>query len=127
MATIAHFEMPADDTERARKFYSSLFGWKMEKCSPSGGACGDYWYFQTGDAKNKQAACGGIMKRQCPEHGPMIYFGVASVEAAAKKAVSLGAKIFMEKTAVPGMGYFICLTDTEGNGFALWEEDEAAK
>jgi predicted enzyme related to lactoylglutathione lyase len=25
------FEIPADDVERAKKFYSDLFGWKMEK------------------------------------------------------------------------------------------------
>jgi len=26
-----HFEIPADDVERPRKFYSTLFGWKIEK------------------------------------------------------------------------------------------------
>ena len=31
MPTIVHFEIPADDVERAKKFYSDLFGWKMEK------------------------------------------------------------------------------------------------
>ena len=29
--TIVHFEIPADDVERARNFYSTLFGWKIEK------------------------------------------------------------------------------------------------
>ena len=29
--TIVHFEIPADDVERARKFYSTLFGWKIDK------------------------------------------------------------------------------------------------
>jgi uncharacterized protein len=31
MPTIVHFEIPADDVDRAKKFYSDLFGWKMEK------------------------------------------------------------------------------------------------
>jgi predicted enzyme related to lactoylglutathione lyase len=31
MPTIVHFEIPADDIERARKFYTDLFGWKIEK------------------------------------------------------------------------------------------------
>jgi len=26
ISTIVHFEIPADDVERARKFYSTLFG-----------------------------------------------------------------------------------------------------
>ncbi len=31
MPTIVHFEIPADDVDRAKKFYSDLFGWKMER------------------------------------------------------------------------------------------------
>ncbi|MDQ3869178.1 MAG: hypothetical protein M3250_06440, partial [Thermoproteota archaeon] len=27
MPTIVHFEIPADDLERSRKFYTDLFGW----------------------------------------------------------------------------------------------------
>jgi len=30
MDKVVHFEIPADDLERARKFYTSVFGWKME-------------------------------------------------------------------------------------------------
>ena len=33
MPTIVHFEMPADDIERSKKFYTDLFGWKIEKLS----------------------------------------------------------------------------------------------
>jgi predicted enzyme related to lactoylglutathione lyase len=31
MPTIVHFEIPADDIERSKKFYTDLFGWKIEK------------------------------------------------------------------------------------------------
>ena len=31
MPTIVHFEIPTDDSERAKKFYTDLFGWKIEK------------------------------------------------------------------------------------------------
>ena len=31
MPTIVHFEIPADDVERSKKFYGDLFGWKIEK------------------------------------------------------------------------------------------------
>jgi len=31
MPTIVHFEIPADDVERSKKFYRDLFGWKIEK------------------------------------------------------------------------------------------------
>jgi predicted enzyme related to lactoylglutathione lyase len=29
--TIVHFEIPADNVEKLRKFYSAVFGWKIEK------------------------------------------------------------------------------------------------
>ncbi len=31
MPTIVHFEIPSDDIERTKKFYTDLFGWKIEK------------------------------------------------------------------------------------------------
>jgi hypothetical protein len=31
MPTIVHFEIPTDDVERPKKFYSELFGWSFEK------------------------------------------------------------------------------------------------
>jgi predicted enzyme related to lactoylglutathione lyase len=31
MPTIVHFEIPTDDLERAKRFYTELFGWKIEK------------------------------------------------------------------------------------------------
>src|SRR5205807_1530898 len=40
------FEIPADDVERAKKFYGDLFGWKINPF-PGGG---DYWHIDTGGA-----------------------------------------------------------------------------
>lgn len=46
--TIVHFEIPADDVERARKFYSTLFGWKIEKAEVKVDAdTMDYWMIST--------------------------------------------------------------------------------
>jgi predicted enzyme related to lactoylglutathione lyase len=39
MSTIAHFEIPFDEAERARKFYTELFGWTIEEFAPGMG----YW------------------------------------------------------------------------------------
>jgi predicted enzyme related to lactoylglutathione lyase len=128
MATIVHFEIPADDMERARKFYTELFGWKMENAGdPSGEAGGEYWLITTYDDKGTPAICGGMMKRQGPQHGPTNYVGVPSVDDTAKKLESLGGKIIMKKTTVPGHGYFVCCLDTENNIIALWEDDKEAK
>lgn len=117
--TIVHFEIPADDAERAMKFYGELFGWQFS--SPPG--FDHYWTFMTGDEDDPG---GGMMKREAPEQGIVHYFQVESVADYVAKAEKLGAKIVMPRAPVPGMGWFAQLSDTEGNIFALWESDESA-
>lgn len=119
--TIVHFEIPADDVERAQAFYGELFGWQFSV--PPGFT--DYWTFDTGDPETD--ASGGLMERESPEQiGLINYFGVASVDEAVAKAVELGGEVVMPKQAVPGMGWFAHVLDTEGNLIAVWESDEAA-
>lgn len=44
-----------------------------------------------------------------------------------RKAERLGAKVVMPKMPVPGMGWFAQPQDTEGNLFAIWEENPALR
>jgi predicted enzyme related to lactoylglutathione lyase len=119
---IVWFEIPADNVERARSFYASLFGWKIEKFpGPM-----EYWHLDTGGAD--ASPDGGLMKRQNPgQQGITSYISVPSVDQFAAKVQKLGGKICMPKTAVPQMGYFAICQDTENNTFALWEKNEQAK
>jgi predicted enzyme related to lactoylglutathione lyase len=125
MPTIVHFEIPADDIERAKKFYNDLFGWKMEKLSGTEGQPIEYWVVTTTDDKGNKALGGGMMKRQVPEHQVTNYIGVESVDEYASKVAKLGGKVVAPKHAVPGMGYFALCIDTENNSFAIWESKNA--
>ncbi len=121
-ASIVWFEVPADDLDRAKKFYGSLFGWNFAKIPA---AISDYWHIDTG---GKDATPdGGLMPRMYPEQSITNYVGVPSVTMAMKKVEKLGGAICKAKTAVPGMGYFAICQDTESNTFALWEMNERAK
>jgi uncharacterized protein len=127
--TIVHFEIPADNTERAAKFYRELFGWKIEKWENPGGI--EYWMVETTPTDEKgmpigRGVNGGMMPRMYPGQQPVNYVNVASVDAAVAKAQKLGAKVMMGKTPVPGMGWFAQLNDPEGNVIAVWETDSAA-
>jgi hypothetical protein len=120
MASIVWFEIPADDVERANKFYGSLFGWKIGRFpGPM-----EYWHIDTGS--NDMTRDGGMMKRQHPQQGIINYIDVPSVDQFAAKVQKLGGKVLMPKTAVPQMGYFAVCQDTENNVFGLWENDESA-
>lgn len=120
-ASIVWFEIPADNVERARKFYNSLFGWKINRFP--GPMAKPYWHIDTGGGD--QTPDGGMLERQHPGHGITNYVSVPSVDKAAAKVEKLGGKICLAKTPVPEMGYFVICQDTENNVFALWESSKS--
>ncbi len=122
MPTIVHFDVPAEDTDRAKKFYSSLLGWKFESFPGM-----QYSLITTTNLDGTPGVGGGMGKRMDPSQRMMNYFGVPSIDAAMKMVKSLGGKVYSEKMAVPGMGFLANCMDTEGNAFGLWEENSEAK
>ncbi len=126
MPTIVHFEVPADDVERSRKFYSDLFGWKFEKW-PGMESGMEYWIINTTDNEGGKAVGGGMMKRQNPQQGITNFIDVTSVDEYSAKVQSLGGKIVAPKQAVPTMGFFAVCLDTENNTLGIWETNQNAK
>jgi uncharacterized protein len=129
--TIVHFEIPADQPERATKFYRELFGWDIKKYEGSAAGGMDYWMVQTvpTDAEGRPTrpgVNGGLMPRMFPGQAPVNYISVDDVDQFVRKAERLGAKVLMGKHPVVGMGWFAQLEDTEGNVFAVWETDADA-
>lgn len=135
--TIVHFEIPADNPERAAKFYRELFGWDINRFEGSSEGMEyrdenfEYWMVKTvptdaGGRPSEPGVNGGLMRRMYPNQPPVNYISVESVDDFVGKAERLGAKVLMGKSPVPGMGWFAQLTDTEGNLFAIWELDPAA-
>jgi len=120
-ASIVWFEVPADEPERVKAFYSTLFGWNINPF-PGGG---DYWHIDTGGADDTPD--GALKRRKNPQEPIVNYVAVDSVTEFSKKIDKLGGKIRLAKTAVPQMGYFAVCQDTEGNAFGIWESDATAK
>jgi len=116
--TICHFEIPVDDLERAKKFYQNIFGWQIVDTGSQG-----YHLIQIGEGE----LGGGMMKRVVPEQRPVLYILVESVDEYSKKVQEAGGTIVVPKMAVPTMGYFAQALDTEGNVFAIWEENSQAQ
>jgi predicted enzyme related to lactoylglutathione lyase len=112
MSSIVHFEIPAEDLQRAKTFYSKLFGWKIESVQGM-----DYMLIDT------YGMGGGMMKRMHPGQQITDYIGVPSVDEYSAKVEKLGGKIIVPKTAIPGMGYFVICMDTENNTFGIFETD----
>ena len=121
MARVIHFELGVDDVQRAIDFYSRTFGWKIEKWDgPT-----EYWLVSTGDAQEP-----GIDGAIFPRQGGMVWnnvIGVENLDEALQKLVENGGKVLEGKMTIPGVGYFAQVTDTEGNGFGLMQDDPGAK
>ena len=121
MPTVQHFEIPADDIERAIKFYKGVFDWTMQKLSNPEDSSKDYWFFDTKDENGNKGIGGGLMKRQASEHSVTNYITVPSVDDYASRIEEAGGKIIMPKTEIPDMGFIIVFLDTENNMFGLYE------
>jgi len=117
MTSIVHFDIFYDEGERARKFYSELFGWNLEK-----GPGTEYWNITT-----QEGASGGLTRRFNPNQRIINYFGVLSVREACSKVEALGGRVLVPKVAVPKAGYYALCMDCEGNIFGLWVEDTEGK
>lgn len=123
MDSVVHFDIPADDVARAKKFYSSMFGWKLGDVPGM-----DYTMAVTTETdeatqmpKKPGAINGGIVKRQKPGDGPIIAISVSSIDDHLKKAVEHGGMVKVPKMPVGDMGLYACIIDTEGNTIALWQ------
>jgi predicted enzyme related to lactoylglutathione lyase len=55
---IVHFEIHAENPERAVKFYSEVFGWSFQKWDVA-----EYWLIKTG-SPNQPGVDGGLVRRR---------------------------------------------------------------
>ncbi len=123
---VVHFDVYADDVERAIAFYQNVFGWSIEKV-----AWMDYWLIKTGEGE--PGIDGGLSKRESPTQGTVPQFGftctvnVEDVHAAFAAAVAAGASEVHKPGPVPGVGYLAYVRDTEGNHLGLMQRDPDAK
>lgn len=122
MPRVVHFEIPANEPERAIAFYRKAFGWKIEKWpGPM-----DYWLVTTGDG-GAAGINGGLIKRQAPVSATTNTVQVENLDRAVKTVQDAGGKLVAAKMPIPGVGYFAYCEDTEGNLFGLMQPDPSAK
>ena len=122
MDKVVHFEIPADDVDRAQKFYEAVFGWKMDSVPEM-----NYTMVHTVEIdenrmpKEVGAINGGMMKRTKDISAPVVTIDVANIDDAVKKVTEQGGKLVMEKQKVGDMGWSAYIKDSEGNVIGLWQ------
>ena len=123
---VVHFDVYADDVERAIAFYQNVFGWTIQKVEWM-----DYWLIKTGEGET--GIDGGLGKRESPTQGETPQFGftctvaVEDVTAAFEAALAAGGSEVHKPGPVPGVGYLAYVRDTEGNHLGLMQRDPDAQ
>lgn len=111
---LVHFELPAKDTDRAKKFWSGVFGWDFGDSAMPGM---EYYMVRTGEDQG-----GAVYPAE--ESGMKVYFDTDDIGASIAK-VRDGGGASEDKQPIPHVGWFTHCTDTEGNNFSLFQSDES--
>jgi predicted enzyme related to lactoylglutathione lyase len=106
---MVHVEFPAQDVNRAEKFWEAVGGWSIESMMPGM----DYRMYQEGDQ-------GGAVYEG--EGGPLVYYGGDDIDADIANVRGAGGEA-EDKQPIPGVG----CKDTEGNPFGLFQSDESVQ
>jgi predicted enzyme related to lactoylglutathione lyase len=129
MPRVVHFEIHAEDPERAVAFYRDVFGWEIHKWEGPE----DYWLIKTG-ADGTPGINGGLLRRRGA--GPVdmqavnsyvCTVDVPSVDEYLERIQAKNGTIALPKMPIPGIGWLAYAKDTEGNIFGIMQMDPSAK
>jgi predicted enzyme related to lactoylglutathione lyase len=127
MPRVIHFEIHADDLDRAARFYTQLLGWEIKKWEGPM----EYRLITTGP-EGSPGINGGLMRRMHPlggNDGVIAYVctvDVDNLDRYVERGVALGGAVALPKMAVPGLGWLAYLKDTEGNVLGMMQHDPTA-
>ena len=111
---VVWFDLGIDEPERAQKFYSEVFGWKVDRLP---GAL-DYWLLSTGEDR-RPGIDGGLVQRRYPTETTTCWIEVPSVDECLARIVEHGGVALTPKAAGPGGAEYVYCQDTEGNVLGL--------
>lgn len=112
---LVHFEINTRNADRAKKFYTKVFGWKYKDSEIPGV---EYYVIDgvtPGGAINP-------LQEDSKIKAPTVYFGTDDIDATLKK-IRDGGGTGEEKQPIPGQGWFAACTDADGNSFSLFQSD----
>ena len=125
MDKVVHFEIPADNVERAKKFYKETFDWKIIPVPQM-----NYTLLETVEVdqnnmpKESGAINGGMMERSLGIAGPVLTINVDNIDSSIDKIKNQGGTIIQGKMEVPTVGFIAYFQDTEGNILGLIQPTE---
>ena len=109
---LCHFEIATKDVDKAKKFYTTIFDWKINWDDKM-----NYGMIDTGAPPG-----GGLFKpKEDQPLGISLYILVESIEESLKKVEENGGKVVVPKTGIPTIGWFAYFSDLDGNLVGVFE------
>jgi uncharacterized protein len=108
-----HLELCTSDTQKAKDFYSKLFGWKFTD--------NDMGNMMYSTFKPDSGPGGGIYSMPNMPTAWLAYVGVEDIKESTNKAGSLGATILNGPMEIPNVGWMTVLKDPTGAVIALFQ------
>jgi hypothetical protein len=125
MSRVVHFEVHAQDPDRAIRFYRELLGWQFTRWDGPQ----EYWLIKTGP-ESAPGVDGGVLRRhgEPPADGAPVNAFVCTVDVddldgSAARISGLGGRVVVPKMAIPGIGWLAYAKDPEGNIFGFMQLD----
>ena len=104
---ITHIDIPVDDMDAAKAFYSTLFGWQI--AAPPG-----YEDYPMWQAPNKISG-GGFATRTADFTQPRSYVEVDSIDQALATVEGLGGTVLTPKMPISDTSWFAVIRDPSGS------------
>jgi uncharacterized protein len=130
MGRVVHFEIQADDPERARAFYAAAFGWEFQDYGQVTGS--PYWGIITGP-DDAAGINGGLLQRPAETPGPsqganafVCTVEVDDYDEAEQRILAAGGEVALPKMALAGLAWQGYYVDPEGNTFGIHQPDPDA-
>jgi len=122
---LTHFAIYIDDIDRAKDFYSEIFGWEFNSYGSS-----DFLQIKTNKSEASELIGALQSRKYSPLNEKIIGFEcsieVANVDNTIKSVTENGGEIVMPKNAIPYVGWLTKFLDTEGNIVCAIEYDNSA-
>ncbi|MGD2157275.1 MAG: VOC family protein [Anaerolineales bacterium] len=114
---IAHIEFSARDREEAGKFYSEVFGWKVQQMPEMN--------YATFEAEGGPGGGFNPVTEDYPAGTIFVYIQTDDIEATLKEIEAAGGKTIIPKTVIPSVGWYAFFSDPTGNKVALYTDMDA--
>jgi uncharacterized protein len=108
---VVHFEIGCRDRAQTGKFFSELFGWKIDEAGPAS-------MIDTGGSGGINGHISSLGHE--PHHYATFYVQVDNLQAYLERVQALGGKTVVPPVEIPGLGSFAWFADPDGTTIGLW-------